>query len=618
METPQSSGAGGILGWIERIGNKLPEPAILFALLAGVVFFASAITSAAGWEVQEFSLRVELVEKLGPDGQVVLGDDAKPVMVPRLDENGQPVAVRVPKPGEPMRPRSLMTGEGIYWMLSSMIRNFTGLPALGLVFTGMLGIGLAEKFGLFSALMRAIALATPRWLLTPVIVFIGANASVASDAGYIILPPLAAALYLAMGRHPIAGLAAAFAGVSGGFGGGFFPTAADGFLAGEATRSAHIIAPEYPAVLITHNWYFKSASAVVIMFAGWFVTDKIVEPRLNRQRHLDSHDATAATDMAVSRIEKRGLIAAMATMACVLGAFLTLVLTPGAPLHGTGVPRLANGHVPASQSVTVVAGEDARAADPAKVLFTQAPRTVDENGVTRTVDPGFVLVAAGKPTLLERPADRWSQVIVPLILLMFILPGMVYGVVVGTFLTQRDFIDAIYHGIRTIVPVLAIAFFMGQFVNYFAYSGMDRMLAFAGGALLLEADLPKPLLIAMFILLVIAGDFAISGMLSKYALLAPIFIPMFMLVGISPELMTAAYRIGDSVVNVITPLNSYLLIILVVLQKYKKDAGLGSLISLMLPYSVIFFVIWTGFLLLWMAMGIDLGPGSGQHFTPAH
>ncbi len=575
MEAVQPSGTGGLLEWIERVGNRLPEPAVLFAMLAAVVVVASAIASGAGWEVRQFELKVEQVEAPGPDGT--------PVMTPRLDDRGRPVALKVYK-GEPLRPRSLMTGEGLYWMLSSMVRNFMGLPAAGLVFVGMLGIGLAEKFGMFSAMMRVIALATPKWLLTPVVVFIGANASVAADAGLIILPPLAAALYVASGRHPVAGLAAAFAGVSGGFGAGLFPTAADAFLAGEATRAAHLINADYGPVLITHNLYFKTASAVVVMLAGWFVTDRIVEPRLMKQRHLDSHDATAIDDLRVTPLEKRALLVALGAMLLILGAYFAMVFIPGAPLNGTGQPTLANG----------------------RVLGELAPGDVSAGTVK----------AAAPVRLVDAPGARWSQVIVPLILVLFLVPGMVYGAIVGTLRTQRDFVEAIYHGVRSIVPVLTIAFFMAQFVNYFAYSGMDRMLAFAGGSLLIDLQLPTPLLVVCFVVIVIAGDFAINGMLAKYALLAPVFIPMFMLVGISPELVTAGYRIGDSVANVISPLNSYLLIILAVLQKYRRDAGLGSLVSLMIRYSAVFFVVWTLLLLLWMASGFDLGPGSGLHCVP--
>jgi aminobenzoyl-glutamate transport protein len=229
---------------------------------------------------------------------------------------------------------------------------------------------------------------------------------------------------------------------------------------------------------------------------------------------------------------------------------------------------------------------------------------------------GQPTLATGAPAPGERAGDRWSQVIVPLILFVFLLPGMAYGWITGTLRRQADFIDGIYHGIRSIVPVLAIAFFMGQFVNYFQYTGLDRMLAYAGGSFLFQADLPIPLLIVLFVLLVIGGDFVMSGMLSKFGVLAPIFIPMFMMVGMSPELTTAAYRIGDSVVNIITPLNSYLLIILVALQRYSKNAGLGSLITLMLPYSLVFGIVWTAFLLLWYWIGLPLGTDAPVSYVP--
>ena len=560
-----------LLDRLERIGNALPEPALIFAILAAVVIAASAIGSAAGWRVQPIKPKAEFVQKVDGAGVAVVDDKGAPVMVPKLDERGKPEVTLVgetDKEGNPvyLEPRSLLTSDGVYWMLSSMVRNFTGLPALGLVFVSMLGIGLAEKFGMFSALMRGLAMITPRRFLTPMIVLIGANSSVASDAGYIILPPLAAALYLAVNRPPIAGLAAAFAGVAGGFGGGIFPTAADGFLAGVATSSAHIIDPSYHPVDPTHNLYFKAASSVLIMFAGWFVTDRIVEPRLKRLAPGAGYDdAPSLSELALKPDEKRGLIAAAVVAVVVLGAFAAAVRIEGGPLHGKGLPMLAN----------------------------------------NTPAPG------------EREGERWSQVIVPMILLVFMLPAMAFGFVTGALRSQKDFIDGIYHGIRTIVPVLAIAFFMGQFVNYFQYTGLDRMLAYAGGSLLVSADLPIPLLIVLFVLLVVAGDFAMSGMLSKFGVLAPIFIPMFMMIGMSPELTTAAYRIGDSVVNIITPLNSYLLIILVALQKYNKDAGLGSLISLMLPYSLVFGILWTLFLLAWYWSGYPLGTDAPLNYIPS-
>ncbi len=599
--SPQAGTRRGILDWVEWAGNKLPEPALLFALLAGVVIVVSAIGHAARWSVQPVRVQVVMEPKLDVGGTPVLDAAGKPVMAVKHKPDGRPETTLTPV-GAPIEPRSLATKDGVYWMLSSMLRNFTMLPALPLIFVAMLGIGLAEKFGFFSALMRQLALMTPRGLLTPVVVLLGANSSVASDAGYIILPPLAAALYLAVGRHPLAGLAAAFCGVSGGFGSGFFPTGGDGVLAGFAENAARVMDPDR-SVGMLHNLYFKSGSSIVVMLAGWFVTDRIVEPRLRRGADavLDSTDTSAVQQMALTGREKRALGWALVAMAAVIGLFVSLIVVPGGPLHGTSLPRLADQRVLVRHAVDVVA-EGEQAAAPAHDILTRDGMVVAER--------------AARGNLVEGPGPRWSHVIVPMIFLVFLAPGVVYGTMTGALKSQKDFIDGIHHGIRSIVPVLAIAFFMGQFVNYFAYTRLDNMLANAGGALLVRADLPIPALLVLFVLLVIVGDFAISGMLSKFGVLAPIFIPMFMMVGVSPELTTAAYRIGDSVVNVITPMNSYLLIILMVLQKYKKNAGLGSLMSLMLPYSVALALAWTGFLLVWYATGQPLGPGAALTVTP--
>jgi aminobenzoyl-glutamate transport protein len=618
-QTPSAAPKRGILDFIERLGNKLPEPAILFAILAVLVVIASGIGARVGWEVQPKRLKVETVPVVDAAGNPVVDAAGRAKVKPVLDEKGRPKTTLVDA-GAPLTPRSLMTVEGVYWMLSSMIRNFVNLPALGLVFVGMLGIGLAEKFGLFSALMRFLAMLTPKLLLTPMIVFIGANSSVASDAGYIILPPLAAALYLAMGRHPVAGLAAAFAGVAGGFGGGLFPTAADGFLAGTATQAAQIVDPTVRDVLATHNLYFKMGSAFIVTLAGWFVTDRIVEPRLKAAALRDPNAAdtaessTTLREMSLTDTEKRGLFWAAVAHLAVLAVFAAMVFIPGGPLQGDGVQTLSRGQALTRTNIEIVDPHDASKLPGRTVLAEKRP--ILENG--ELVDGGYaVLQAPGAPQMIDGPGPRWSHVIVPLIFFAFVVPGLVYGRLTGVVKGQKDVIEGFYHGIRNIVPILAIAFFMGQFVNYFEYSRLDRMLAFAGGQLLLAVDLPIPVLLVLFVLIVVAGDFALSGMLSKFAVMAPIFIPMFMMVGISPELTTAAYRIGDSVVNIITPLNSYLLIILVVLQKYKNNAGLGTLISLMLPYSVIFFVIWTGFLLLWYFSGMVLGPGSPLYYVPA-
>ncbi len=580
--TPADSSAkrGRILDIIERVGNKIPEPAVLFAIFAALVVVIAAIGDATGWSVQPVQPVVQLVDKVGPDGLVVRHADGSAIRIPMLDEKGRPQITLEPK-GDPITPRTLLNSEGVYWMLSSMLRNFTHLPALGLIFVSILGIGLAEKFGMFGAAMRWLAQVAPKRLLTPIIVMVGANSSLASDAGYIILPPLAAALYSALGRSPIAGLAAAFSGVAGGFCAGFSLNASDTFMAGQAQQAAHIIDPER-GVLPTANWYFKAASVFVLMLAGWFVTDKIVEPRQLAAARAKGGDQGTIESMSLSRLEKRGLLVAMAVMAVVIGAFMALIFVPGAPLQGEGQQVLANGHVLMSGPAQALKGE------------TLGLR------------------------LVEPPGHRWAHVIVPMMLFIFLLPGMAYGMVVGTLRSQRDLVDAMQSGVRSIVPVLLIMFFLAQFVEYFKYTRLDRMLAYAGGQLLVDASLPIPVLVIAFVLLVILGDFAMSGLMSKFAVMAPIFVPMFMFVGISPELMMAGYRIGDSVVNVITPLNSYALIVLAVLQKYKPGAGLGSQIALMLPYSVVYFFAWTGFLLLWYVTGLPLGPGGALNYVPPH
>lgn len=587
----------GLLDWIEWAGNQLPEPVLLFVILAASVMMVSVVGDAAGWSVQPVRPTVVTEVAVDATGAPKLDAAGEPVKVPRLGPDGRP-EVELVASGAPVAPRSLVSGDGLYWALSSMLRNFTGLPALGLIFVAMLGIGLAEKFGFFSALMRFLATLTPARLLTPMVVFLGTNASVASDAGYIVLPPLAAALYAAVGRHPVAGLAAAFAGVSGGFGAGFFPTGGDGALTGFAQDAARIIDPEY-TVNILHNAWFKGGSALLITLAGWVVTDRVVEPRL--QRAGGAGAAAEVARMALTDREKTGLGLAVAAGLAVLAVFAAFVVIPGAPLHGAGQPTLANDLVIVQHAVTVApAGSE--------------PTVAAHDVLAR--DPLVVAETTARGRLAESPGDRWSQVIVPVIFFSFVVPGLVYGAWTGVLTSQADVVEALYHGVRSIVPVLTIAFFMAQFVNWFAWTRLDRMLAYGGGSLLVEAGLPVPLLLTLFVLLVIAGDFAISGMLSKFGVLAPIFIPMFMMVGISPELTTAAYRIGDSVVNIVTPLNSYQLIILAVLQKYRPDAGLGSLISLMVPYSAVFALTWTALLLGWYVLGLPVGVDGPLHYVP--
>ncbi len=591
-----------ILDWIEFIGNKLPEPALLFALLACIVILVSGVLSPSvtknpdgstqhtgGWQVQPMRLTVLTEEKLGADGKPELDAAGKPIRTPQLNDKGKPVTKLDPT-GDPLRVKNLMTGDGIYWMLSSMIRNFILFPPLGLVLTGMLGIGVAEKVGVFSALMRWLAGITPKWLLTPMIVLIGANSSIASDAGYLILPPLAAALFAAVGRHPLAGLSASFAGVAGGFGAGAFITGADTILAGVATTSAQILDSNH-SVLATANWYFKILSVPVLMLVGWFVTDRIVEPRLIRACNGKIEiptDAGVPTpgQFKLSPTEVKGLLLAAFGMIAVLSIFAAMIFMKDMPLFGNGQPTLPNGR-----------------------LLVDVPASALENGVT----PKQITQSAP-----EKFGPRWSHVLVPAMFFAFLTPGLIYGFATRALKSQADVVGALYSAIKGIVPVIVMNFFAAQFLAYFSYTNMDRMLAFAGGSMLVEANLPVPLLLVLFIAFIILADFAMSSMTAKFTLLAPILIPMFMMVGVSPALAMAGYRIGDSVVNIVSPLNAYLAIVLLVLQRYQKSAGLGSLIALMVPYSVAFGIMWTLFLLAWYMTGQNLGPQGPLHYVPAH
>ena len=514
-----------ILDLIERVGNKFPEPVLLFAGLAVLIIILSAIGASFGWHVQP-------VKPLMEKAKVVLVDDGPRLMV-----------------------KSLLTPDGLYWMLATMVKNFVNFPPLGLVITCMLGIGVADKVGLFATLMRFLAMVTPRRLLTPMIILLGCNASVASDAGYLILPPLAAGLFYAVGRHPLAGAGAAFAGVAGGFGAGIFITGADTVLAGLATAAAKPIDPKL-VILATTNWYFKAASVTVLTAAGWFVTDVLIERRLQRSAPVDTGERPTELTR-LSSVETTALGLSVAVLVLFVGLFVALVAIPGWPLYGSGQPDAA----------TAVSA-------------------------------------------------RWSQVLVPWMFFTFLAPGLVFGFMTGALRTQQSVCDAFYHAVRTLAPMIAMAFFAAQFLAYFQYSGLDKLMAFGGGKLLVKLDVPTPLLLIVFVLAIILADFAMSSMTAKFAVLAPIIIPMFMMVGISPNLTTAGYRIGDSVVNIVTPLNTYLPIVLIALQKYRRNAGLGTLISLMVPYSITFGAVWITFLLFWYFMGWNLGPDAPLHYTP--
>jgi aminobenzoyl-glutamate transport protein len=491
----------------------------------------SAIASWAGWSVQPVKPSIVVVDGVQ---QIDLIADGTPIVA-----------------------RSILTTEGLYWAISSMVRNFINFPPLGIVLVAMFGIGVAERVGLFSAAMRQLAVVVPPRALTPTVLFLGVMSNVASDAGYVVLPPLAAALYAAAGRSPLVGIVTAFAGVAAGFSANLLPSAGDAMVAGLTEKAAQVLEPAY-VVSVLCNYYFLAASAIILPLVGWLVTARVIEPRLMRRSPEEggppargvgaSFDAVARAER-LSPGEVRALSAAGVAFLAVLAIVAALILIPGMPLYGK------------------------------------------------------VLGADGQPTA----QDRWAQAVVPIILVGFLAPGIAYGMVTGALRKQKDVADAFIHAMVTMAPIVALAFFAAQFIEHLKYSRLDTMIAFGGGSILADLGLPPKVLLLGIVIFTMFVNLFVGSMSAKWTMLAPILVPMMMVAGLSPEVTQVAYRVGDSVTNVVTPLNSYMLIILVAMQRWHKGAGVGSLIALMLPYTVAFTIAWSIMLVIWIYFGLPIG-----------
>jgi aminobenzoyl-glutamate transport protein len=505
---------GGWLDRIERAGNALPDPATLFAIGALLVALGSELAWQLDWQVEK---------TISPGSDVT-----------------ESVTVRATR---------LLSSDGVYWMLNSLVKNFIEFPPLGVVLVGMLGIGLAERTGLVGAALKALLAAVPARWLTPALVFAGVMSSLGLDAGYVVLPPVAAALFLAVGRPPLAGLAAAFAGVAGGFCANLFITSLDPILAEFSTASAHLVDPGY-SVAATANWWLMIVSTFLLTGLGWAVTAWWVEPRLARAGpQAGAPPAENAT--ALGADERSALAWAAGVALLCLALYAAAALVPGAPLAGD--------------------------------------------------DGAF---------------PRWVRAIVPGIFIGFLVPGVVYGVRAGTLQSDKDVARMMGETMAGMGPYLVLAFFAGQFIAWFAHSGLGEMMAITGGRALVALDPSPSLLLVGFVGIVLLSDILVGSMSAKYAFMAPVFVPMFMQVGISPELTQAAYRIGDSVTNMITPLNPYMVIVLVFVQRYAPHAGIGTLVAMMLPYFITFGLVWTSLLVLWVAAGIPLGPLGPLSYQP--
>ncbi|MBC8243871.1 MAG: AbgT family transporter [Verrucomicrobia bacterium] len=564
---------GGWLGWIERIGNRLPDPATLFLIGTVLVMIASAVAAKTHWVVEE-----RLPEQAAALGQAADG------------------AVNWVATGETYEARNIVTRDGLFWAISSMVKNFINFAPLGIVLVGMLGIGIAERTGFIGAALKAMLMVVSGRLLTPAVVFMGIMSSMTSDAGYIILPPLAAALYKAVGRAPLAGLAAVFAGVAAGFNANLFITSLEPLLAGLANGGAQVIDPDYqlnPAC----NWWFMIVSTVVMTGTGWFVADGIVEKRLaNKPAEEGGPTPIDASDLEAQKLSAedwRALKISTGVFVAGLAVVLVLIMVPGSPLYTYQMESPTNpGQAVAAEVVELADGE-----------------SPPEGSVELE---GLLL----KPSANIFP--RWVDAIVPLVFIVFIIPGIVYGVVQKKIRSDRDVTQLLTDSMAGMASIIVMAFFAGQFVEHFKYSGLDTMLAMTGGQMLGQAALPTSLLLVAFIGMTMCFNMFVGSMSAKYTMFAPIFIPMFMMVGIAPELTQCAYRIGDSVTNCITPLNPYMVIMLAFMKNIAPKGGMGTLIATMLPFSIIFSIVWTIMLLVWVAFGIPLGPDGHLVYPPGN
>ncbi len=507
-----------MLDAIERIGNKLPDPAVLFLALMLLVWVASWWLSMSTFD--------------------------------EID----------PRSGEAIRITNLLAGDSLTGFMSQMVNTFVTFHPLGVVLVAMLGLGVAEHTGFINAGLRKLLAVTPKMLLTPVLVGVGILSHVAVDAGYVLVIPLGAVIFYAAGRHPLAGIAAAFAGVSGGFSATFIPSSLDPLLSGLTQASANLIDP---AVVVSplNNFFFTTASSFLIMAVGWFLVDRVIEPRLQGAPVDGDASDMPAMDELDAR-EKKGLWLALLSM------LATTVL-----LLATALPAASPWRAPAD-------------------------------------------AASGAGELLVSTAPL-MQSIVPLIFIFFLVPGIVYGYVAGTVKNHRDIIQGMSKAMSGMGYYIVMAFFAAQFIYAFGQSNMGALLAIKGANFLQASGLPMGATIVGIILLSGFVNLLIGSASAKWALIGAIMVPMMMQLGISPDLTQAAYRVGDSSTNIITPLLPYFPLIVVFCQRYVKSAGIGTLLSMMLPISISLLVVWSAFLLLFWALGIPLGIGSGYEYVAA-
>ena len=522
-----ASGQKGFLGWIERTGNRLPDPVFIFLWLIGALIAVSVLASLLGWSAIH---PAEMDEETG----------ARKII----------------------SATSLVSAENIARLWVEMPTTFTHFHPLGYVLVVMLGAGVAERAGLFGTAMRGGVRNAPRWLLTPIVAFVAMMGNLAADAAYVVLIPLAGVIFAAAGRHPIAGIAAAFAGVSGGFSANLLPGQLDALLFGITEAAIEAVFGEWQAN-IAGNWFFIAAMLVLFLPVIWYVTDRVIEPRLGRyvapgaaERTAAGHPgedvADEAADTPLSGAERKGLRRAGLAALLVVGLWAFFALGPGTPL-------------------------------------------IDETATPEArLTPFYRSLVAG-------------------FFMLFLLSGWAYGKATGAIGNHRDLVKMMSDSMGDLAYYLVLAFAAAHFVAMFGWSNLGLILAVHGADGLRALALPAPLLLATIVLFTALLNLFVGSASAKWALLAPVLVPMLILLGISPEMSTAAYRVGDSATNIITPLMVYFPLILIFCQRWQKDFGIGSLAATMLPYSIALLVAGLGLVIAWVALDVPLGPGAGVH-----
>ncbi len=510
-----------LLDKVEVIGNKLPQPVTLFAILMALTLILSCIF-----------------------GGITVDHPGKAVGL--VDRYGNPV--------DTIEVVNLLSREGFQMIMTKMVSTFAMFPPLGLVLVVMLGIGVAEYTGMISVALRLFVSKVPRSVITFSIVVAGMLSSVAADAGYVVLIPMGGAIFLGMGRHPLAGIGAAFAGVSGGFGANFLPTGLDPMIAAFTEPAAQIIDPEYTVNPLS-NYYLMAASVPLIGLAGTWITEKILVPRLGK--FTPSDELLMDEEKPISKLEVNALLWSIAATVFVFGLFLLTIIPADGLLRGE----------------------------------------IDPLTGSRSFKPFY-------------------DSLVPIMFILFFISGLVFGIVAKTIKNDRDVAKMTSKSMSTMGLYIVIAFVASQFVAYFNWSHLGSVLAVKGSEGLNAIGLTGGPLLVAFIIVSSLVNLVIGSASAKWALLAPIFVPMLMLMGYSPETIQAAYRIGDSYSNILTPLLPYFPLVIVFAQKYVKNVGIGTLISMMLPFAIAFALVRIPMLLIWIWAGLPLGIEGPIYYMP--